>query len=69
VALAETFKEQGLQNVVREEFSTDTYLLLLDQTNYLGLFGELISKLDGDLKEELTKLHANTLSWDRSLDC
>ncbi|PKX88641.1 class I SAM-dependent methyltransferase [Aspergillus novofumigatus IBT 16806] len=70
VALAETFKEQGLQNVVREEFSTDTYLLLLDQTNYLGLFGELISKLDGDLKEELTKLHANTvvearngLSW------
>ncbi|GAQ03970.1 hypothetical protein ALT_1291 [Aspergillus lentulus] len=70
VALAETFKEQGLKNVVREEFSTDTYLLLLDQTNYLGLFGELISKLDGDLKEELTKLHANTvvearngLSW------
>ncbi|GFF44508.1 hypothetical protein IFM58399_07313 [Aspergillus lentulus] len=70
VALAETFKEQGLKNVVREEFSTDTYLLLLDQTNYLGLFGELISKLDGDLKEELSKLHANTvvearngLSW------
>ncbi|KAH1303825.1 hypothetical protein KXX11_001668 [Aspergillus fumigatus] len=62
VALAETFKEQGLQNVVREEFSTDTYLLLLDQTNYLGLFGELISKLDGDLKEELTQLHANTVA-------
>ncbi|KAH1631441.1 hypothetical protein LV164_004483 [Aspergillus fumigatus] len=62
VALAETFKEQGLQNVVREEFSTDTYLLLLDQTNYLGLFGELISKLDGNLKEELTQLHANTVA-------
>ncbi|KAH2460020.1 hypothetical protein KXW63_001007 [Aspergillus fumigatus] len=62
VALAETFKEQGLQNVIREEFSTDTYLLLLDQTNYLGLFGELISKLDGDLKEELTQLHANTVA-------
>ncbi|KAF4214802.1 hypothetical protein CNMCM8980_000041 [Aspergillus fumigatiaffinis] len=66
VALAETFKEQGLQNVVREEFSTDTYLLLLDQTNYLGLFGELISKLDGDLKEELTKLHANTVAEARN---
>lgn len=62
MALAETFKEQGLQNVIREEFSTDTYLLLLDQTNYLGLFGELISKLDGDLKEELTQLHANTVA-------
>ncbi|EAW21020.1 class I SAM-dependent methyltransferase [Aspergillus fischeri NRRL 181] len=66
VALAETFKEQGLQNVVREEFSTDTYLLLLDQTNYLGLFGELISKLEGDLKEELTKLHANTVAEARN---
>ncbi|KAL5363156.1 S-adenosyl-L-methionine-dependent methyltransferase [Aspergillus floccosus] len=70
VALAETFKEQGLQNVVREEFSTDTYLLLLDQTNYLGLFGELISKLKGDIRDDLTRLHANTvvearngLSW------
>ncbi|GIJ88134.1 hypothetical protein Asppvi_007051 [Aspergillus pseudoviridinutans] len=70
VALAETFKEQGLKNVIREEFSTDTYLLLLDQTNYLGLFGELISKLEGDLKDELSRLHADTvvearngLSW------
>ncbi|KAA8643883.1 hypothetical protein EYZ11_006633 [Aspergillus tanneri] len=71
VALAETFKEQGLQNVLRDEFTTeDSYLLLLDQTNYLGLFGELISKLQGDLRDELSRLHANTvvearngLSW------
>lgn len=70
VALAETFKEQGLQNVLREEFSTDTYLMLLDQTNYLGLFGELIGKVPGELGEELSGLHAKTvvearngLSW------
>ena len=70
VALADTFKEQGLQNVVREEFSTDTYLMLLDQTNYLGLFQELISKVPGELGEELSGLHAKTvvearngLSW------
>lgn len=44
--------------------------MLLDQTNYLGLFQELISKVPGELGEELSGLHAKTvvearngLSW------
>jgi hypothetical protein len=60
--LAETLKEQGLENVVREEFATDNYLLVLDQLNYLGLFGELISKLKGEAREELMELHSKAAS-------
>lgn len=55
--LADTFKQQGLQNVHADDFWTDSYLLSLDQMNYLGLFQELISKLKGDAKDELSELY------------
>ncbi|KAJ5834674.1 S-adenosyl-L-methionine-dependent methyltransferase [Penicillium robsamsonii] len=59
--LAETFAEQGLQNVQKEEFATGDYVLVLDQMNYLNLFQELITKLPGGLKEELSALHTKAI--------
>lgn len=59
--LAETFAEQGLKNVQKEEFATGDYVLVLDQMNYLNLFQELITKLPGELKEKLSALHTKTI--------
>ncbi|KAJ5124451.1 S-adenosyl-L-methionine-dependent methyltransferase [Penicillium bovifimosum] len=59
--LAETFTEQGLQNVQKQEFETGDYVLVLDQMNYLNLFQELITKLPGDVKEELLALHSKAI--------
>ncbi|PYI02180.1 S-adenosyl-L-methionine-dependent methyltransferase, partial [Aspergillus sclerotiicarbonarius CBS 121057] len=56
VHLAETLTEQGLQQVLRDEFSPDTYTLILDQMNYLGLFGELISKVPGEENQVFREL-------------
>lgn len=59
--LADTLKEQGLQSVVREEYSTDSYLVVLDQINYLGLFSELLGKVKGEAKDELSQLHGKAV--------
>jgi signal recognition particle GTPase len=63
--LAETFAEQGLQNVQKQEFETGDYVLVLDQMNYLNLFQELITKLPGDVKEELSALHSKAIAESR----
>lgn len=60
--LAETFAEQGLQNVQKEEFATGDYVLVLDQLNYLNLFQELITKLPAEVKDELSALHAKAIA-------
>ncbi|GLA18207.1 hypothetical protein CBS147321_7772 [Aspergillus niger] len=56
IHLASTLTEQGLRDVLQDECHPDTYTLILDQMNYLGLFGELISKVPGVEKEELNEL-------------
>lgn len=63
--LADTFKGQGLQNVHADDFWTDEYLLSLDQINYLGLFQELISRLKGDAKDELSELYNKAVEESR----
>jgi signal recognition particle GTPase len=63
--LAETFAEQGLQNVQKEEFAGSDYVLILDQINYLNLFQELITKLPAGLKEELSALHTKAIAESR----
>ncbi|KAF1359019.1 S-adenosyl-L-methionine-dependent methyltransferase [Lizonia empirigonia] len=59
--LAETFTELGLQNVHGEECKHDDYILVLDQMNYLNLFQELISKMPAEVKDEMVRLHTQTI--------
>ncbi|RAL04003.1 uncharacterized protein BO80DRAFT_462154, partial [Aspergillus ibericus CBS 121593] len=48
VHLTSTLTEEGLQHVLKDESTPDAYVLILDQGNYLGLFGERISKVSGE---------------------
>ena len=60
-ALGTTFEEMGLQNVRKDEFVADDYVLMLDQMNYLNLFQELIGRMPVDVKEELGGLYAKAV--------
>ena len=51
----------GLQNVQKDEFVADDYVLMLDQMNYLNLFQELIDRMPVDVKEELGGLYAKAV--------
>ena len=65
-ALADTFTEQGLVNVVKDDFTKyDDYVLVLDQMNYLNLFQELISKMPPAVKDELSELHSKAIPESR----
>ena len=51
--LAETLGEQGFANDTKDEFMTDNYLLVLDQSNSIQIFGKLASNTGDERKTEV----------------
>jgi hypothetical protein len=51
----------GIENVHEDQLKPNNYILILDQMNYLHLFQELITKMPSDVKDEMTRLHAEAI--------